>query len=67
MDDRRHFKHLLGKVMDFKPIGHAKGVQNVQTSWQFSQQLTDPTEHAAMAAELAEFFETEVLRIEGGS
>jgi len=67
MDDRRHFKHLLGKVMDFKPIGHAKGVQNVQTSWQFSQQLTDPAEHAAMAAELAEFFETEVLRIEGGS
>jgi hypothetical protein len=69
MKGRRQFRDRaasdrLAKVLDFERIDHATGVASVQKTWQFAQQLTAPADHAAMAAELAEFFQAEVLRIE---
>jgi hypothetical protein len=64
MVDHKDFRHLAGKVMDFENIRPEQGVQSVQKTWQFAQQLTVPAEHASMAAELSEFFYDEVRRIE---
>jgi hypothetical protein len=61
---RREFRDRLQKVADFENVTPTIGVASVKKTWQFSQQLVVPIEHATMAAELAEFFAAEVIRIE---
>jgi hypothetical protein len=61
---RRQFRDNLTRVVNFDNISQAQAVAAIQSAWLMSLQITTPVELAATAAELAEFFAAEVIRIE---
>jgi len=62
--DHREFRDKLTKAINFDNITQEQAVQSIKVAWQMGQQIAVPMEQAQIAAELAEFFTAEVIRIE---
>jgi hypothetical protein len=64
MAGRRQFRDKLTTIANFDNISQEQGVDAIRNAWKMSLQIVRPVELAATAAELAEFFQAEVIRIE---